>query len=305
MFPGLTLRFRGTRGSIPTSGPEMIRYGGHTACVEIRSGTSMLVLDAGTGLRPLGADLIARAGKMPVDVDLLISHTHWDHIQGLPFFAPAYSAQNRVRIFTPPGKRGAIDQALRTQMTSAHFPVGFGAMCGVRGLWELSPSSNRIGSFNVTQLDLNHPGGCAGFRIEAGGASIAYLSDHEPYGQSRDDQARQAELISFIQGVDLLILDTQYTEEEYFNRVGWGHGSVPESVAIALEAKAGRLAFFHHDPSHTDSQIDSMVNDARRLVGAANLTVQAAADNDVIQVSPANVGMSLPVTPGQPYPPVL
>ena len=281
---GLTVRFHGVRGSVPSPSPQHLRYGGNTSCVELRAGNQLLILDAGSGLRILGEELAA-AGS-PVRASLLLSHAHWDHIQGLPFFAPGYSSENRIEIFAAAGYGARMQRALANQMSPPHFPVSLEQMRGLVPVRELSPASNVMGNFSIRTIELNHPGGCAGFRISVNGVTLAYLPDHEPYGDSVEHRARQSALIAFIREVDLLILDTQYTQAEYARRIGWGHGYLQHSVALAVEANVHRLAFFHHDPSHSDAHIDDMVNDATMMIGPSRLTIEAAAETEVIELAP-------------------
>jgi len=284
----LTVRFRGVRGSIPTPGTETARYGGNTSCVELRSGGEILILDAGTGIRSLGADLSKEFGSRSIVANLLISHTHWDHIQGLPFFSPLYAAQNRIQVIGANGSPSALEQGLRNQMQALHFPVALDQMRGLNCFAHLNSSSTQLGEFRVEVIALNHPGGCAGFRVSAQGATVAYLPDHEPYRYSRVAEnglkgtGRRDALIDFVRGTDLLILDTQYTESEYRERVGWGHGCLTDSVALAIDAGVRHLMFFHHDPSHQDGQIDKMVKDARKLAKSSGLAIGAAAEKRTV-----------------------
>ncbi len=284
----LTVRFRGVRGSIPSTSREMSRYGGNTSCVEVRCGGELLILDAGTGIRNLGDDLATKFGASAINATLLISHTHWDHIQGLPFFGPAYSVQNRIRIIAPHGRRDVLERALRNQMGPMCFPVGFERMSGVSEITELAHDRTHLGNFSVSSIALNHPGGCAGFRIEANGHAIGYLPDHEPYqdGVGLAD-SRQTALTDFVQNLDLLILDTQYTQAEYQKRIAWGHGCLQESVSLAKTGNVRRLALFHHDPSHDDEQIDQMVETAQKLANATQIVVFGASEDETIVLESA------------------
>jgi phosphoribosyl 1,2-cyclic phosphodiesterase len=184
-------------------------------------------------------------------------------------------------------------------MQSIHFPVGMDHLHGLSGIEELDSDYARIGEFAVAVTALNHPGGCSGFRIEARGASVAYLPDHEPYDASFGPAPREKihpltkALMRFIEGVDLLVLDTQYTEREYRNRIGWGHGCLPNSVALAMGAGVRHLLFFHHDPSHHDDQVDAMIDEARKLAGPSELLVEAAAENRIITLDHVSVRRSL------------
>jgi phosphoribosyl 1,2-cyclic phosphodiesterase len=292
----LTVRFRGVRGSIPSPARENIRYGGNTSCVEVRCGDQLLILDAGSGIRCLGDGLVKEFGSRPIAADLLVSHTHWDHIQGLPFFTPAYSPHNRIRIIATNGHATALERALKNQMSPPHFPVGFEQMLGIVGISELISDQADLGNFSIQVTSLNHPGGCAGFRLETNGAAVGYLPDHEPYPRNGEEpfsaiDHRRKALVEFVRDLDLLILDTQYTDEEYKNRVGWGHGFLSASVALAVEAGVHRLALFHHDPSHPDDQIDQMIETAHTLAGNTALAIHAAAENAIITlggtISPA------------------
>jgi phosphoribosyl 1,2-cyclic phosphodiesterase len=270
-----------------------MRYGGNTSCVEVRCGDQLLILDAGSGLRLLGEELLREAGSRPIEATLLLSHTHWDHIQGLPFFAPGYSERNRVRILSAHGRGARMQRALANQMSPMHFPVGLEQMRGLAPVAELDRGATTLHNLVLRTLELNHPGGCSGFRIEADGKSLGYLPDHEPYrtvagGGSPAAGLAPQELLEFVHGLDLLILDTQYTAEEYTHRFGWGHGCLPDSVQLAIEAGVRRLVLFHHDPAHDDERIDTMVETARALARRSNLLVDAAIENETLVLMPAN-----------------
>jgi phosphoribosyl 1,2-cyclic phosphodiesterase len=287
----LNVTFRGVRGSTPAPGGDTARYGGNTACVEIRAGDEILILDAGTGIRGLGLDLRKEFGIKPIEASLLISHTHWDHIQGLPFFVPAYSAENKIRVFAAKGGKETLKRALSNQMDPIHFPVGVERLAGLSAVEELASNDVLRGKFRVRVAALNHPGECAGFRIEASGASLAYLPDHE------SSETVDAELAKFVHNVDLLILDTQYTEAEYSHRRGWGHGCLSDSVALAMKAGVRELAFFHHDPSHDDDQIDRMVERGRELALSSTLIVSAARERQILTLQRAPVPLSPSLLP--------
>jgi phosphoribosyl 1,2-cyclic phosphodiesterase len=287
----LSVVFHGVRGSTAAPGNTTARYGGNTSCVEIRTHDQILILDAGTGIRCLGEDLIAAFGTRPVKASLLISHTHWDHIQGLPFFAPAYSPENTISLFVAKGNRQKVDRGLRNQMDAIHFPVGLEHLSGLRPVEEFASDEVTLGDFRIRVAALNHPGGCAGFRIDTGESSVAYLPDHEPCEEN-------LKLMEFAQGVDLLILDTQYNESEYLAHRGWGHGCLSASVQFAIGAGARELALFHHDPSHDDDQIDRMIERGRNLAGATGLIVSAASEN-------RNVNLFESIAPKCPSPSLL
>ncbi len=283
----LTVRFWGVRGSIPSPGPDTVGYGGNTSCVELRLGNERLILDAGSGIRHLGLALAREIPAAPIAATVLISHTHWDHIQGLPFFRPAYGRGNQIRILGAPGTRAKLRAALSSQMDPIQFPVSLQSLAGICAIDEFDAPVMNLGRFNVHTIALNHPGGCTGFRIEAGQRSVAYLPDHEPYRVALESSApntaaaaRAAEtaLLYFVAGSDLLILDSQYDEAEYPSHIGWGHGCLRESVALALRAGVGQLVLFHHDPEHDDRKIESMLAQARRqtVEAGSQMRIQAA-----------------------------
>ena len=292
----LLLRFWGVRGSIPAPGPETAHYGGNTACIELRRGNEVLILDAGSGIRRLGLLLADELELTSLQITLLISHTHWDHIQGLPFFRPAYEHGSEIRILGAPGTRERLHTALVRQMDPIQFPVQLDCLRGILGIDEFATDSTSIGNFQIQTIGLNHPGGCTGFRVTVGGQSVAYLPDHESYRlaiHSPDSNiaaaARNAEsaLLQFLEGCDMLILDAQYSRAEYAEHIGWGHGCLEDSVELALRAGVNRLVLFHHDPNHDDAEIDAMLADARRQVieAGAALRVQAARERE--EISPA------------------
>src|SRR5947209_1423717 len=196
----LVVRFHGVRGSIPSPTPGNIRYGGNTSCLEVWRGEELLILDAGSGLRSLGESLQEEAQGRPINGTFLISHTHWDHIQGLPFFTPGYRTGNRFRLLAGPGQATRVEQGLRSQMSPLHFPVRLAQMSGLGPIEELG-LHDMVGGFSVRTIALNHPGGCTGFRIESGGRSLAYLPDHEPNDSvSSEGAAVRQELIAFVAG---------------------------------------------------------------------------------------------------------
>jgi phosphoribosyl 1,2-cyclic phosphodiesterase len=288
-----SVRFWGVRGSIPTPGPATIRYGGNTSCVEVRLGDQIIIFDAGTGIRLLGDSLMEESKGASIEVSMLISHTHWDHIQGLPFFAPAYQPENCVRIYGFEGAKRGLERVLWDQMESPHFPIQMTQMVGDVTVNELSCSEFQIGDVTVRALQLNHPGGSTGFRLERKGHVIVYVPDNEPVsyltenstgaGVSDGRDPNQA-LIDFVRGADVAIMDAQYDATEYPSHVGWGHGCVDDVVRIAAAGQVQQLALFHHDPNHDDQWMDSMVQSADLLAKSlgADLQVRAAREGEAI-----------------------
>ena len=276
------IRFWGVRGSIPTPGVGTVRYGGNTSCIEFRSGADIIILDAGTGLRNLGQSLLAEFKSQPLNLTLLLSHTHWDHIQGLPFFAPIYESRCRLRILGCEGSRKSLVAALTGQMESTYFPVPFSKLPSNIEIEELQDFSFDIGTTLVRAQRANHPGVTVGYRLFSPDGIVCFFPDVEPRSGGDDH-----EMIDFVRDADVLILDSQYDRNEYRKHIGWGHGCVDESVALALKANVKKLLLFHHDPDHDDKKIDSFVKYARRLVTQAKrkLKVDAAREGMVISLA--------------------
>jgi len=288
------IRFWGVRGSIPVPGKGTVRYGGNTSCVEVRADGEIIILDAGSGIRLLGLSLDKEFGPRSMKLTLLISHTHWDHIQGLPFFSPAYDQKNLIRVLGYEGARAGLAKILASQMETPFFPVSLRELPSHLAIEELKETDFQIGRVEVRSKFANHPGICAGYRLFTSSGSIAYFPDNEPYEAlklhlaSRDGiseekardfaTAERAKMVEFLQGCDLAIMDTQYTDEEYAKHIGWGHSSLSSVVSLALDANVGKLLLFHHDPNHDDEMIDKMVEHARALVAKSGkpLEVEAA-----------------------------
>jgi phosphoribosyl 1,2-cyclic phosphodiesterase len=269
------------RGSIPTPGPTTVRYGGNTSCVEVRAGGEIILLDAGTGLRALGRSLLSEFKDRPLNLTMLLTHTHWDHIQGLPFFGPIYNSRCRLRILGCEGTRKGLVNALTGQMESTYFPVPFNKLPSNIEIEELKDFNFNIGPVCVRAMRANHPGLCVGYRLFSPDSLIAFFPDTEPRTGGKD-----REMIEFLRDVDLLILDSQYDSAEYQQHLGWGHGCVDDSVALALQAGVKQLSLFHHDPDHDDKRIDGLVKHARRLVAKqkGKLRVDAAREGMTIKL---------------------
>jgi phosphoribosyl 1,2-cyclic phosphodiesterase len=269
------------RGSIPTPGPTTVHYGGNTSCVEVRGGGEIILLDAGTGLRALGRSLLAEFKDRPLNLTMLLTHTHWDHIQGLPFFGPIYNSRCRLRILGCEGTRKGLVNALTGQMESTYFPVPFNKLPSNIEIEELKNFNFNIGPVCVRAMRANHPGLCVGYRLFSPDSLIAFFPDAEPRTGGKDRK-----MIEFLRDVDLLILDSQYDSREYQKHVGWGHGCVDDSVALALQAGVKQLSLFHHDPDHDDKRIAGLVRHARRLVAKqrTKLKVDAAREGMTIKL---------------------
>jgi CheY-like chemotaxis protein len=299
----MRIRFWGTRGSLAKPGPGTLRYGGNTSCVEVRApdGT-LIVLDCGTGAHDLGQSLVR--DNAASRGNLLITHTHWDHIQGLPFFTPLFTPGNEWDIYAPEGLGKRLEDTLAGQMEFAYFPISLaqlGATIRYHGLVE---GAFDLGAVRVVTRYLNHPGLALGYRLETAGVTAIYATDHEPHSHHqagpanahdtavravhREDQRH----IEFLTGADLLIHDAQYTLEEYPAKVNWGHSPAELVVDFALAAGVKRLALFHHDPLRDDDALDRLVDACRQRVAAAgtSLEVFAAAEGQVIALADAEGG---------------
>ena len=283
------VRFWGTRGSIPTPGPETTRYGGNTSCVEVQSEDgNLFIFDCGTGIRELGLSLLGRSATPP-RIHILIGHTHWDHIQGFPFFTPAFLPGSEINIYAPLGFQRGLEEALAGQMQYSYFPVKLQELSSRIHYTELDEGFFRIGNCLVETQYLNHTAPTIGYRITEGSTSVAYVTDHEPCWKSPGpvlqhpgDQLH----IEFIRDVDLLIHDAQYSDEEYKGRVGWGHSPIGYVRDVALAGRVRRLALFHHDPTHDDAWIEEVEHELRESVAANNAPIEifAAAERMELEI---------------------
>jgi phosphoribosyl 1,2-cyclic phosphodiesterase len=248
----MQVTFYGVRGSVPAPGPHTVRYGGNTSCVEVRlSDESTLVLDAGTGMRALGNALIRQGRSTPVH--LLLSHTHWDHVLGLPFFAPLYRSD--THLFVYPLANEAQELFQQNIFNDIHFPVSVDDIPARLELARPETEEWRIGSAMVRRVQLNHPGGAQGFRIDDDdGTSVAYLTDNELSAENAKTSIEG--LARFTDGVDLLIHDSQYLAEDMPAKLGWGHSIVTEVLRLGVLAEPRQLALFHHDPDRSDTALD-------------------------------------------------
>ncbi len=282
----LTLQFWGTRGSIPSPGRATVRYGGNTPCVELRtSGGRLVILDAGTGIRELGRSLMERANGNAVSGDIFLTHAHWDHIQGIPFFAPLFHKGNHFTIWGSRSLQTSIDRVVRDQMMPVVFPVSFEELQARVDFQELSEERHAGKGYEVSAMAVRHPGGALGYRFRDGnarGRGLVYVSDNELSAAARyDDPPRwRQRFVAFAQGAAVLVHDTMYTSEEYASFVGWGHSTYEDAVELALEAEVERLVLFHHHPERTDDAVDRCVESCRHLVQSrrGKLEVVAAAE---------------------------
>lgn len=327
----MKVRFWGVRGSFPVPGTGSMRYGGNTSCVEVRAGDcdspdgTRLILDAGTGLRRLGKELMQGSfGEGRGKAHLLVSHTHWDHIQGLPFFAPLYQTGNKFHVYA----RQRDDTHLRTvfalQSDNPYFPVPFDAAAADLEFAELSDDAQfAIGPVSVRCTRLNHPWIAIAFRLDFEGASVAYVTDTAPFRDilieqkfirqppkpgdplQPDDAAKLKEMrdgvVRLCEGAQLVIYDTQFTPQEYAQRPHWGHSCPDDAIEIATEAGAQALMLFHHAPERTDEQLDALLDQHRAEIAKSGkrLAIHAAYEGLEVDLSRGGVG-EIPLVPSVP-----
>jgi phosphoribosyl 1,2-cyclic phosphodiesterase len=256
---GLKVRFWGVRGSISCAGPEYVRYGGNTSCLEVTAGGRRLIFDAGTGIRTLGLELARQA---PLDIDIYFTHTHLDHLSGLTFFAPLFDQRNSVRLWAghlePPYN---LKKVVSNLMQAPIYPVTLDIFHASVSFIEFAAGDAlSCGPVTMHTAPLNHPNGATGYRIEHGGKSICYITDTEHREGGLDKT-----IVELCRGADLMIYDSSYTDEEYPRYKGWGHSTWQEGMRLADAADVGTLAIFHHDPSHDDAFMDDVAKKAAAL----------------------------------------
>jgi phosphoribosyl 1,2-cyclic phosphodiesterase len=274
----------GCRGSVATPGAETVRYGGNTSCVEVSfDDGAVLVLDAGTGIRPLGQELVARAARR---ITVLLTHLHLDHLEGLRFFAPLFDPEVHVDIWGPPSPVSSLQERIARSFSPPLFPLDLRSLPAEVAFHDVPRQPWAIDGASLTASLVVHPGPTVGYRIETPRASVAYLPDHEPalagvIGETPPDWISGAGLAA---GVDVLFHDAQYSEDEYEARIGWGHSSVADAVTFARVAGARRLLLFHHEPLHDDGSLDRLEEHARSLAGSDGVVATLAREGMVVEV---------------------
>jgi phosphoribosyl 1,2-cyclic phosphodiesterase/CheY-like chemotaxis protein len=287
----MLVRFWGTRGSLAKPGPLTVRYGGNTSCVEVRSAAgTLVVIDCGTGAHDLGQALMAEPIQ-PLRGHLLISHTHWDHIQGIPFFQPLFVPDNEWDIYAPHSLSQSIQDTLAGQMQYTYFPVTLEALGAKIRYHDLVEGVFQVGDITVRSRYLNHPALTLGYRLEADGVAVVYSCDHEPF--SHQPLTNKIELgeqdrrhADFLRDADLVIHDAQYTESEYASKIGWGHSTAEYAVDICNAVGVKQLALTHHDPMRDDDAVDRIIDAMRARLSTSrqSLHVFAAAEGETIEL---------------------
>jgi ribonuclease BN (tRNA processing enzyme) len=270
---------------VAAAGPQTARYGGNTACVEVRGDDgTLLVLDAGTGIQRLGAEVAMEAGR----IDILLTHLHMDHIQGLGFFAPIFRPGCEIHIWGPPSPTLHLRARLTRYLSPPLFPIRLRDLRANFDFHDAPQEPFRIGPFTVRADEVIHPGATLGFRVSENGRSLAYLSDHEPALGTGDGDGDTSWVsgLHLARGADVLIHDAQYTTDERAERLGWGHSSVSEAIDFARRAQVGKLVLFHHDPARTDDQMDVLAMAAADLAASTANGLQVTAGREGDQLLP-------------------
>jgi phosphoribosyl 1,2-cyclic phosphodiesterase len=272
----ISVRCWGTRGSIPSPGPETVRHGGNTTCLEVCGADLRIIFDAGSGIRPLGLDLVE---KGPNAVHIFLTHFHWDHIQGFPFFQPLYDAEDSIKVVGPKQKDIDVQNLFAGQMGPIYFPVPFSVVAAAMEFEHLNEGSYEVGGFTMDVMRVRHPSYVIGYRIKVGGHVVCFIPDNELDGDMYEvDPGFESRIVDFVGDADLLIHDSMYTEAEYPNRVGWGHSTFEQSLRLAMDGGVKKLLFTHHDPMRTDYELDAIVAKMREEAsrGSGSLEVAAA-----------------------------
>lgn len=271
----LRLRFWGVRGSIPTPCRQNLGYGGNTSCLQVETPQEeVLIFDAGSGIRDLGLQLARQSASGPLRIHLFLTHFHWDHVQGLPFFVPLFDKRSTITIYSSPYS-APLQPSVAGVLQHPYFPVPFETVPSRVRLVELGEAPFRAAGAEIRAFPVHHPQGACGYRIEAAGAAAVYIPDREPGVETLDRVVREN-----ARGADVLMHDAQYTLEEYPKCRGWGHSTWEEAVAVARDAQAKRLVLFHHDPEHSDDAMRSIVGRAC----AAFPAVEAATEGSAIEL---------------------
>ena len=290
MKAGIKVKFWGVRGSIPTPGKKYIKYGGNTPCIEMKlPDDKLFIFDAGTGIRELGDVLSWNERRLKTHI--FLSHFHWDHIQGLPFFRPSYIKGNEIIILGMDTPEAKLEDIISNQMESITFPVQLQSLKAHIQFQRLSEGSNVIDGINVDTIYLNHPGQALGYVITSGDAKICYLTDNELVPTWVNETAKlkyksntKEKILKAISGANLLIHDAQFTDEEYKTRVGWGHSSLNEVMKLAKEGRVKKLALFHYDPDHFDEHIDILVANCNGYLNSTNHHVECFAAQEGMEL---------------------
>jgi phosphoribosyl 1,2-cyclic phosphodiesterase len=281
----MRVKFWGTRGTRPTPGRRTLRYGGNTTCLEVRDkDDNLIIIDSGSGIAELGANL---AHDEPLQAHLLITHTHLDHIQGFPFFSPAFTQGTHLTIVGPAGSAKSLQAAFADQMDPAYFPVRLDHMPADMEFIERNPGETfEVGGLRITPLLLMHPIPTFGYRLEEGSTTFVMATDNEIAPFEPEQNGSMKDLVEWCRDADLLVHDAQYSREEYKTHAGYGHSTFEDALSLAERANVQQLAFFHHDPMHSDTDVDALIEEAlgnhRQSGGSDVVTFPAAEDQEIL-----------------------
>ncbi|HBU69456.1 MAG TPA: MBL fold metallo-hydrolase [Elusimicrobia bacterium] len=260
----MNIKFWGTRGSIPVPDKRMIRFGGNTTCVEVEIGKKTLIIDAGTGIHRLGEHL---SRKNIHDISLFITHSHWDHIQGFPFFMPIYSKKTKINILGCTSSYSKLSDILSNQMSSEYFPVPFSELTSKIIFTDACALYYEIEGHKISFIRANHPAFTMGIKIENGSGAFVFITDNELEAETQ--HTKYGRFVEFCAGAEYLVHDAQFTDREYKHRKGWGHSTYEQVVKLASDAKVKSVGFTHHDPNRTDRELDEIQSAYRRFCRTA------------------------------------
>lgn len=304
----MKIKFWGVRGSIPAPGAATVKYGGNTPCVELKINDTMFVLDAGTGIRDLGLDIIERPKNGTIN--LFITHPHWDHIQGLPFFMPAFYGNYQIDIFGYQSKDYNLEQMLTGQMDPQFFPVQMGDMNAMLNFCGLQEGTFYVNDVQIDAMFVNHPGCTMAYRFSYGGKSVVYATDNQPYAGGTtlgswavDEYFNSAQedvfnsinlsvkdpdqrIVEFSRGADILIHDAHYTPSEFAEKSDWGHSSYEYAAEVAMQAGVNALVLFHHEPEHSDAMVNQIEVETRKLLAGHQQDIQCMAAFEGLELMP-------------------
>ncbi|MBC8229477.1 MBL fold metallo-hydrolase [bacterium] len=279
----MNIKVWGCRGSLPAPGENTIKYGGNTTCLEIRlNDNTLIIIDAGSGIRNLGKKLLAEQNL--TEMYLFLTHAHWDHLMGFPFFVPGYLSRYKIHVRGGECAKRTLEQYLRHQMEPPYFPVPFDAMKAEFDFTSGDARGMSIGSAEIIPIPLNHPNGGCGFKIIEEGKTLVFLTDNELDFRHEGGMTKD-EYISFSKGADVLIHDAQYTEKEYKATKGWGHTTFSSATELSIKAEVRHLGLWHHDPEHTDDDIDGFVASCQEKIAQANSHVQCFGVREGMEIS--------------------